>query len=167
MKPQFAVVSTVLVISGCMSTPRETIELTGIVDRQITEMQASHERFVRLYYDKLRDEVDYFLEQKWIPQFVANIVEGSGENGRRFMADLDNAYRLATVDWQKAIRIEGIEDENVKNAIRGAIEHLTTQEKTRLGRVLLDFSKGVQEQINERRKSLIGPIEVLPENDAS
>jgi hypothetical protein len=159
MRLRFAVVGTVLVISGCVSAPRETIELAEIVDRQITEMQVSHERFVHLYYNKLRDDIDSFLEEKWIPQFVANVVKGSGENGKQFVADLDIAYRLATVDWEKAIRIEGIEDENVKNAIHGAIEQLTTQEKARLGMVLLDFSRGVQEQINERRKSLISPID--------
>ena len=160
MKPQLTtVLCAALFVSGCVTAPRETVELAEIVDRQIVEMQVSHEKFVRLYYDKLRDEVDRFLEDKWIPQFLANVVEGTGEQSKKFRSDLDNAYKLATVDWEETIGIEGIEDEDIKSAIRGAIEQLTSRENATLGMVLLDFSAAVQEQINERRRSLIEPID--------
>ena len=122
-------------------------------------MQASHEKFVRLYYNKLRDEVDHFLETRWVPQFLANIVEGREESGKRFRADLDNAYRLAAVDWEAVLRIDGIEDGDVKTAIRGAVEQLTTRENATLGMVLLDFSTAVQEQVSKQRESLIKPID--------
>jgi hypothetical protein len=58
------------------------------------------EKFVSLYYDKLRDDVDTFMEQKWIPQFLSNVVLGKGEGGGKFRADLDNAYEFSTLDWR-------------------------------------------------------------------
>ena len=65
MKTRFTILlSIIIVIAGCTTAPRETIELAEIVDYQIAEMQVSHEKFVHLYYDKLRDEVDYFLENR-------------------------------------------------------------------------------------------------------
>jgi hypothetical protein len=121
-------------------------------------MQASHEKFVRLYYDKLRDDVDRFMEQRWIPQFLSNVVEGKGEGGKKFRADLDKAYKLVTLDWETAIQIKEVKDEDVKETIRGAIKKLTTQENAVLGMVLLDFSKGVQVEVNKQRKSLMKPI---------
>jgi hypothetical protein len=148
-----------LLVFGCASAPRETVELAEIVDRQIAEMQASHEKFVRLYYGKLRDDVDHFMEQKWIPQFLANVVEGTGPSSEQFRNDLDMAYKLATLDWESAVQIDGIQDENVRRAVRGALETLVAQEQATLGMVLLDFSEAAQEQINKQRKLLVQPID--------
>jgi hypothetical protein len=142
-----------------VTAPKETVQLTEIVDRQIVEVQASHEKFVYLYYDKLRGEVDRFLEDKWIPQFLANVVEGSGESSVKFRADLANAYRLSAVNWEEDLGIDNIKDVAVRQAVQDALRQLTTREKTTLGMVLLDFSMEVQEQITERRRSLIQPID--------
>ncbi len=46
---------------GCASAPKQTVELAEIVDSQIAEMQTSHEKFVRLYYDKIRSDVERFM----------------------------------------------------------------------------------------------------------
>ncbi len=152
-------IAVLVLVFGCASAPRETVELAEIVDRQIAEMQASHEKFVRLYYGKLRDDVDHFMEQKWIPQFLANVVEGTGPSSEQFRSDLDMAYRLATLDWESAVQIKGIQDDDVKQAVRGALEKAVAQERATLGMVLLDFSKAAQEQISRRRKSLVQPID--------
>ena len=152
------VIGLLLFAVGCVSAPRATVELAEIADQQIAEMHASHEKFVRLYYDKLRDDVDHFMEQRWIPQFLSNVVEGKGEAGKRFRADLDQAYKLVTLDWETVIQTEGIKDEEIKETVQGAIKKLTTQENAVLGMVLLNFSKAAQEEINKQRKSLMKPI---------
>ena len=81
-KLRWVVIGLLFLALGCVSAPRATVELAEITDQQIAEMQASHEKFVRLYYDKLRDDVDHFMEQRWIPQFLSNVVEGRGEGGK-------------------------------------------------------------------------------------
>jgi len=154
----FLIVSLLFAV-GCVSAPKQTVELAEIVDQQIAEMQASHEKFVRLYYDKLRNDVDHFMETTWIPHFLANVVEGTGESSKRFRSDLDTAYRLATLNWEETIEIKGIESEDVKRVIREAMKKLSAQENATLGIVLLEFAKAAQQQINERRKSLIEPID--------
>jgi hypothetical protein len=156
---RLVVIGLLLLALGCVSAPRATIELAEIADQQIAEMHASHEKFVRLYYDKLRDDVDRFMEQRWIPQFLSNVVEGKGEQGKRFRADLDKAYKLVTLDWETVIQIKEIKDEGVKETVRGAIKKLATQEDAVLGMVLLDFSKAAQEQVNKQRKLLMRPID--------
>ena len=156
---RWVVIGLLLLALGCVSAPRATVELAEITDQQIAEMQASHEKFVRLYYDKLRDDVDRFMEQRWIPQFLSNVVEGKGEGGKKFRADLDKAYKLVTLDWETVIQIKEVKDEDVKETIRDAIKKLTTQENAVLGMVLLDFSKAAQKEINKQRKSLMRPID--------
>jgi hypothetical protein len=151
--------SFIFLIMGCVSAPKETVELAEIVDRQIAEMQASHEKFVSLYYTKLRNEVDIFMEQKWIPQFLSNVIEGKGAGGKKFRADLDKAYKLSTLNWKAAVKIDKIKDSETREAVLEAIKRLSTQKNAMLGVVLLDFSKGVQEQINKKRRSLIQPID--------
>jgi DNA polymerase III delta prime subunit len=156
---RWVVILLLLLTLGCVSAPRATVELAEIADQQIAEMHASHEKFVRLYYAKLRDDVDRFMEQKWIPQFLSNVVEGKGEQSKQFRTDLDKAYKLVTLDWETVIQINGIKDEDVKQAVRSSIKKLTTQENAVLAMVLLDFSKAAQEQVNKQRKLLIRPID--------
>jgi hypothetical protein len=156
---RLVVIGLLLLALGCVSAPRATVELAEITDQQIAEMQASHEKFVRLYYDKLRDDVDHFMEQRWIPQFLSNVVEGKGEGGKKFRADLDKAYKLVTLDWETVIQIKDVKDEDVKETIRDAIKKLATQENAVLGMVLLDFSKAAQKEINTQRKLLMRPID--------
>jgi hypothetical protein len=152
-----AIIFLILII-GCASAPKETVELAEIVDQQIAQMQVSHEKFVSLYYAKLRDDINNFMEQKWIPLFLSNVVEGKGEEGKKFRDDLDVAYKLSTLDWESAVKINNIHDEDVKSALRDAIQKMSTSNNATLGMVLLDFSVAVQEQINKRRKTLIKPI---------
>jgi len=156
---RWVVIGLLFFALGCVSAPRATVELAEITDQQIAEMQASHEKFVRLYYDKLRDDVDQFIEQKWIPQFLSNVVEGRGEGGKKFRADLDKAYKLVALDWENVIQIKEVKDEDIKETIRDAIKKLTTQENAVLGMVLLDFSKAAQKEINTQRKLLMRPID--------
>src|SRR4030043_108201 len=156
---RLVVVGLLLLALGCVSAPKATVELAEITDQQIAEMHASHEKFVRLYYDKLRDDVDRFMEPKGNPQFLFNVGEGRGEQGKKFRADLDKAYKLVTLDWETVIQTKGIKDEDVRETVRGAIKKLTTQENAVLGMVLLDFFKAAQKEINKQRKSLMRPIE--------
>lgn len=158
-KLRWVVIGLLLLTLGCVSAPRATVELAEITDQQIAGMQASHEKFVRLYYDKLRDDVDQFMEQRWIPQFLSNVVEGKVDQGKKFRANLDRAYKLVTLDWETVIQTKEIKDEDVRETVRGAIEKLTTQENAVLGMVLLDFSKAAQKEINKQRKSLMKPID--------
>ena len=76
-----------IILSGCYSAPKQTIQLTEITDQQIAELQKSHIHFVQLYYDKLRDDINDFIDNKWTPTFLAKAVQN--EN---FRESLDDAY---------------------------------------------------------------------------
>lgn len=146
----------VTAISGCVSVPKESVELSEITGKQTAELQKSHIRFVQLYYGRLRDDVNDFINTKWIPNFLSKIVENE-----EFRADLDNAYITSniqpedlTIKWKgKSIK------EPQKKAVISGVKKSITEEKAKLGQVLLDFSNAAQVQINKIRKDLLKPID--------
>jgi len=144
---------------GCVSAPKQTIELADVVSKQISQMQVSHEGFVHLYYDGLRKSVDQFMREKRTPQFLANIVSGAGPGGKQFRADLDRAYKIANLDWKSIVKIQGIDDAELLKAAQNSIDQLATAEKGQPGQVLIDFSAAAQEQIDKKRKALLQPID--------
>lgn len=154
----FVCVLPILWVGGCTTAPKETVQLSEIVDRQIAQMQASHEQFVRLYYDRLRRDVDRFMEDVWIPQFLSNVIQGTGANSRRFREQLDRAYKLANLDWNKAVQVQE-QDQDVQAAIRDVVRGLTEEKQAVLGRVLIQFSQAAQVQINAQRQRLLDPLD--------
>jgi hypothetical protein len=148
-----------LLLGACAAAPKETVELSDAVNQQIAQMQGSHVKFVRLYYDGLRKDVDEFMAQRWAPLFLSNVIEGKGAQSKQFRADLDRGYALANVDWTKAVRIEGIEDPKTVQAIHEAINEIAIHERGELGVVLIDFANAAQKQINLERSKLMAPID--------
>ncbi|MBR9907526.1 MAG: hypothetical protein GYB30_05665 [Gammaproteobacteria bacterium] len=151
----FVISFAIVTLSGCISVPKETVELSEITEYQTSELQKSHLKFIELYYGKLRDDVNRFIDDKWAPTFLAKAV-----NNKAFRADLDEAYLTSsisvddiTVQWkgnnlqdaQKAIVLKG-----VKNAI--------DIETGKLGQVLIEWSKEAQSQISKKRKELLDPV---------
>ena len=143
-------------ISGCVSVPKESVELSDITGKQTAELQKSHIRFVQMYYGKLRDDVNEFINTKWIPGFLSKIIEN-----KEFRADLDNAYITSNIQPEDlTIKWKGkLIKEPQKKAVIAGVEKSITDEKAKLGQVLLDFSKGAQEQINKIRRDLLDPID--------
>lgn len=146
-------------ICSCTTAPRETVELSEIVGEQIVELQRSHEQFVSLYFDSLREDVDEFIRDRWIPTFYRNIVSGEGAGGAEFREQLDIAYILATLDWPATISVSEIDDPDVRRAVRAAIDGIVEEQSASLGGVLVDFAKAAQIEINKRRASLMEPID--------
>ncbi len=65
---------TVLAVwcSGCVSIPKEAPDLSIELGKQITALQSSHEKLVRVFFQDKRDEVNKFLRDTWIPAFAVN-----------------------------------------------------------------------------------------------
>jgi hypothetical protein len=152
------VLGLLFLTSGCVSAPKQTVQLSEIVDTQIAEMQSSHEKFVRLYYAKCRDEIDTFIIQKWIPEFLSTIVSGEASSGKQFREDLDIAYELSDFDWETAVNLDKLNNDLAKDAALKTFEELSKKNNATLGKVLLDFSEGAQKEINKIRATLVKPI---------
>jgi hypothetical protein len=148
-----------LSLCACVSAPKQTVELADVVSQQIAQMQASHEKFVKLYYDGLRSDVDQFMQDKWTPQFLSNVISGTDPGSKQFRDALDAAYKNVKIDWNTAVKIDPSVDSDQRKAVQDAIDQLASRQRGQLGQVLLDFSTEAQRQINMKRQSLLKPID--------
>ncbi|VVS93805.1 hypothetical protein [Desulfoluna spongiiphila] len=141
--------------SGCASITKDTIQLSVVTEEQTLQLQASHIKFVQRYYQKLRDDVDIFMTEKWTPLFLSKAVKNKG-----FRKDLDDAYLVSSLDLADIeILIKGKPAASpYKEALISGIDESVTAEQSRLGQVLLAFSKACQAQINKKRAGLMTPI---------
>lgn len=144
-----------VMLTACATTSIKTVQLSQITQDQAVQLQKSHVQFVKRYYQKMREEVIVFLETKWIPLFLSKAV-----NNMMFRKDLDEAYLLASIkgsDLQVTWKGNSLVEPQ-KSAIQSSLKRMVTEERGRLGEVLLDFAKAVQTQVNAKRKEFLNPI---------
>ena len=96
-RASIAVLFISLILSGCFSAPKQTVELAEITDEQIAELQKSHTHFVQLYYDKLREDITDFIDNKWTPTFLSKAVQNE-----QFRQSLDDAYATGDTNPESA-----------------------------------------------------------------
>lgn len=156
-KAMIALMISIFLLSGCVSIPKETVELSDVTAQQITELHKSHIRFVELYYGKLRDDVNSFIDNKWVPLFLSKAVDHQA-----FREDLDAAYITSNIhDSDITLKWKGKElAEPQKSVLLNGVKQVVTDEKGKLGKTLLEWSEEAQYQINKKRQELIAPIDV-------
>ncbi|GAB1054631.1 MAG: hypothetical protein WAqPseu_19230 [Shewanella algae] len=144
-----------LVLSGCVSAPKETVELAEITDYQVAELQKSHVKFAQLYYGKLRDDVNRFIDEKWTPTFLSKAV-----NNHAFRSDLDDAYLTSSISVDDvSVQWRGRElQEPQKRIVLEGVKQAVAAETSKLGQILIEWSQEAQSQISKKRKSLLDPL---------
>ncbi len=145
-----------LTLAGCVSAPKATVELAEITEQQVLELQKSHTKFVKLYYGKLRDDVNRFIDEKWTPAFLTRAV-----NIPEFRTDLDAAYVTSTIspnDLNVLWRGKPLAEPQKTALLRG-VKQAVDAETSKLGLILLDWSQAAQQQINKKRQEMLKPID--------
>lgn len=69
------------VFSACTSVPKESMELSLTLGRDVAEMQRAHLELVNLYYDRLTLEISRFIDEVYAPYQTDKLIE-------QFSADL-------------------------------------------------------------------------------
>jgi len=157
MKKTYKLIPLMLfVLSGCVSAPKQTVELAEITDYQVAELQKSHVKFAQLYYGKLRDDVNRFIDEKWTPTFLSKAV-----NNRAFRSDLDDAYLTSSISVDDvSVQWRGSElQEPQKRIVLEGVKQAVAAETSKLGQILIEWSQEAQSQISKKRKSLLDPLD--------
>ncbi|MEM8485589.1 MAG: hypothetical protein AAF564_08565 [Bacteroidota bacterium] len=146
------VITVALLIIGCTSTqiPKASVELSEIVGEQTTQIQTSHEAFVKLYYNELREDVDVFMREKWVPEFLARAVENE-----RFKATHTEAYMVSSLN-QDSVEAQ---ISHLPAALRTSVFQAVKAQKAELGNVLIGFGEAAVVQIEKQRTVMIGRID--------
>lgn len=75
--PILLVAATVMVSASCASAPRESAVLNREVGLMIASAREAHLALLETWMDERRDRLELFLEERWIPRFLADYLPRS------------------------------------------------------------------------------------------
>ena len=88
--------SIFIAVSGCISLPRDAVQLSTELGALVSESRAAHLTLVRTYMAEKRERVDEFMFKEWIPEFARQVFkqEGIKKEWERVAASSDTGERL-------------------------------------------------------------------------
>jgi hypothetical protein len=88
----FALVAALL-LSGCAQVPKESVELSATLGRDLQEVQQSHRRSVDLLFERDVERITNYIENVATPAFIAAAIKKLGPVIAQNLADW--SWRLA------------------------------------------------------------------------
>lgn len=64
---QITTISIFILVTGCAQVPKEAVELSATVGRDLAEMQKSHSELVKIYYEGLIKNINQFIDNVYLP----------------------------------------------------------------------------------------------------
>ena len=129
-----AIATVILVLCSCASIPKETVVLSQALGKDLKELHNSHRNMVQLYYRKIKDNINEFIDEVYSPYIINNMLN----------AELQG-YKRGEPSLYKAIEDGG-----------KLATPQTTQEAMDY---MQDFLEIVKSQTTEKREGLLSPIE--------
>lgn len=146
-----------LLLAGCVTAPRQTVELADVVAQQSASLESAHRKLVQEYFNALEGQIDDFVDNTWTPNFLARAV--ASPQVRKALAEARaglavNPDRLrATVKASK--QFSSIEATIIVKALKSA----QLDYRSQFGQIMIDFSKAALVQIDAERRKLKAPLE--------
>lgn len=148
--------------AGCATVPEEAVVLSDAVGQRIAVVQASHEQFVSAYFGLSRERVEDFLQDRWIPTFLATFYADAQAAG---LFELPDEAAAAQRDRVLAeIEAALVLPEEERAALLAAIERGLGSDAGATD-PMQDFMMAAAEQIEAERRVLLGQLDQL-ERDA-
>jgi len=66
-KIKYWILASVILITACAQVPKEAVELSVTVGRDMAEMKRAHIAFVNLYYEQLLNDINRFIDDVYMP----------------------------------------------------------------------------------------------------
>jgi hypothetical protein len=126
----------VCLLNSCVSVPKETVQLSGVIGKDLTVLQNSHTTMVELFYNEIIHNINDFIEDVYAPFIINYVLQGELKNYKN----------------------------NVSPSIFGVINKAASDgaEKSETAEVLIemsDFLKATNTQIEKKRNELLAPIQ--------
>jgi hypothetical protein len=146
----------ILLSDGCAKIPPQAVVLSRTVGQRLTDLQTSHEAFVRAYFQVTRQRIEDFLTNQWTPTFLADFVDKAD-----FITKLENVQPLTSEQQLKlvsSLHAAGISPADETRVIQAIGNALGSADR---GKLALQFSEAALNQIQAKEKSLLSPIDDL------
>jgi hypothetical protein len=75
MKSKLIYLFVVTILSSCASLPKATVEMSVLLEQQITGLEKNHLKIVSLYFDERENLALEFLNNEWYPMFLDNFLK--------------------------------------------------------------------------------------------
>jgi len=124
---------SLVVLTSCVSIPKETVVLSRTLGNDIKVLHASHRNMVNIYYFKIKDEINSFVDDVYAPFIIHYVLKKELAN---YKGGKHSLYGVIELAGQK----EGKEES--EQALKE----------------MMDFQKAAYAQIEKKRSELLSPI---------
>jgi hypothetical protein len=142
---------------SCISVPKETVTLSEKMLEETATLQTAHEAVTSRFYAGLRQQVDDFLTNVWIPSFLSKAVQNAQVQQR--MGDAVTAANISSADITAKINADTTLTTAEKTVIANALTKAAVGGRAQLGQVMIDFGTEATRQIAKQRKAMVDPID--------
>ncbi|ARV05239.1 hypothetical protein BTO04_00375 [Polaribacter sp. SA4-10] len=124
----------VFLLNSCVSVPKETVQLSKLIGKDLIVLQRSHKTMVELFYKEIINNIDGFIEDVYAPFIIHYVLKGE----------------LDSFNNQRPSIFGAIED-------AGKIGGKAETEKA--FNEMTDFLKAANTQIKKKTNELLDPIQ--------
>jgi hypothetical protein len=143
-------------VSGCVSVPEEAATLSAVVGERLAVHQSANEALLHMYFDSMRERIERFMRERWIPEFTARFFRQAN------LVTLLESPKPFPEDRLDRLLVEIEKSEALKNQ---AEEVVATVERAwgdawRSEQMFL-FTEAALTEIENQRRALMNPIDNL------
>jgi hypothetical protein len=130
---KFGLLLIVLIVSGCVVIPKETITLSQTLGSDLKVLHNAHRNMVSIHYAKIKEDISSFVNDIYAP-FIVNYV---------LKTEISN-YQTGNISLFKSIELAGQKASKENSEI--ALKEMS------------DFLEAIRSQIESKRSDLLAPI---------
>jgi prophage DNA circulation protein len=111
--------ATLALLAGCAQVPKESVQLSATVGRDVAEIERSHRALVRIHYDGLERSINRFVDEVYAPYQIGETLKNPAVGGKLVQAIQEGAQPVSD-DKTRTVAFDAIGYYFV--AVRGNIE---------------------------------------------
>lgn len=114
-------IACIVLLSGCAQVPKESVELSATLGRDLQEVHQSHRRSVDLLFDRDVERISNYIDNVAAPAFISAAIKAVGPEVAQDLADATKP--TATSDQQKRAF------DRMARIVKGVTDRLSKQRK--------------------------------------
>jgi hypothetical protein len=135
---KFLLLPLLILLYSCSTVPKESVELSVTVGRDITEMQRAHRELVNLYYNRLFTEINKFVDEVYAPFQINKMMD---QFGAEICKEIDSQGSDKTKQYEKlSILVEELRNE-IDDYRNSKLKPILVQRDTLLKNIDASYSR--------------------------
>lgn len=135
---KFLLLPLLILLYSCSTVPKESIELSVTVGRDITEMQRAHRELVNFYYNRLVAEINRFVDEIYAPFQINKMMV---QFGAEICKEIDSQSSDKTKQYEKlSILVEELRNE-IDSYRNSKLKPILAQRDTLLKNIDASYSR--------------------------